>query len=306
MNEFHLIFGTGPLGKSTARELVRLGKQVRMVNRSGQASGLPESVQILAADAYNTANNIILTQGAAAVYQCAQPAYYDWAEKFPSLQSAILEAAAANGAKLIVGDNLYMYGAFRGALREDSPLNPNTRKGKVRAEMAGQVMDAHQQGRLRAAVGRASDFFGPDDHGLTGYLIRPAVSGKPASLLGRLDQPHTYTYVNDFGRLLATLGTHDEALGQIWFTPSSPAVTQAEFIRLLEAELGHPVKTMVAGPLMVGLLGLFNKEIRETAEMLFEWQMPYVVDTGKAEQAFGLRPTLLEEAIHETVAWLKA
>ena len=240
------------------------------------------------------------------MYQCAQPAYYEWADKFPPLQTAILNAAAANKARLIVGDNLYMYGQFSSPLREDAPVNPNTRKGKVRAEMARQVMMAHEKGRVQAAIGRASDFFGPGDHGLTGYLIRPAVNGKAANLLGRLDQPHTYTYVNDFGKLLATLGTHEEALGQVWFAPSNPALTQAEFVHLLEEELCGPVKTMVAGPMILSLLGLFNKDIRETAEMLFEWQGPYVVDTSKAEKAFGLQPTPLKAAIHETVAWLKS
>lgn len=305
MSEIHVVFGAGPLGKWTARELVRLGKRVRMINRSGKADRLPAGVELVASDAYDLAGNLALTKDAAVVYQCAQPHYHEWAEKFPPLQKVILEAAAANGARLVVGDNLYMYGHFQGALREESPVAPNTKKGRVRAEMAQAVLAAHAAGKVQAAIGRASDFFGPDDTALTGYAIAPAVKGKTVNLLGRTDQPHTFTYVADFGRLLATLGTRVEAFGQVWFAPSNPPVTQAQFVQLIEKELGRPVKSMVGGPLMMRFLGLFNKEIKETVEMLFEWTHPYVVDTSKAQQAFGLRPTPLPEAICETLAWCR-
>jgi nucleoside-diphosphate-sugar epimerase len=305
MSELHVIFGAGPLGKWTARALVELGKAVRMVNRNGKIERIPAGVEVISSDAYNLARNIEITRGAAAVYQCAQPHYHEWSEKFPPLQQAILNAAAANGAKLVVGDNLYMYGHFNGALREDAPLAPNTKKGKVRAAMAQEVMDAHTSGKVRAAIGRASDFFGPDDYALTAYAIIPAVQGKTANLLGRTDQPHSFTYLADFGRLLAALGTREEALGQVWFAPTNAPITQAEFMKLVEAELGRPVKTMVGGPFMMRLLGLFNKEIAETVEMMFEWTNPYVIDSSKATRAFGLQPTPLAQAICETVRWCR-
>jgi nucleoside-diphosphate-sugar epimerase len=303
MPELHMVFGSGPLGKWTARHLVRMGRAVCMVNRSGKASRLPASVEVVASDACDLSKNIELTRGAAAVYQCAQPAYSEWVEKFPPLQQAILEAAAANGARLVVGDNLYMYGRFSGALQEDSPLAPNSKKGQVRAAMAQAVLEAHAAGKLRAAIGRASDFFGPDDGGLTRYAILLAIQGKPVNLLGRTDLPHTFTYVADFGRLLAELGTRDEALGQVWFAPSNAPVTQAEFAGLLEVELGRPVKTRVGGPLTMRLLGLFNPDIAASVEMLFLWTNPYVVDTRKAEAAFGWKATPLPEALRQTLAW---
>lgn len=306
MSELHVVFGIGPLGRYTAVSLLEMGHTVRLINRSGEMADAPAGVEIVANDAYDAAQNREVTRGATAVYQCAQPHYYEWAEKFPPLQRAILAGAAANGAKLVVGDNLYMYGRCSGPLREDSPINPHTKKGKVRAAMAQEVLDAHASGNIRAAIGRASDFFGPYDTALTAYAIRPAVQGKPVSLLGKADQPHTFTYVKDFGRLLATLGTREEALGQVWFAPSNPPITQAEFVRLIAAELGKSVKSRAAGPLMMRLLGLFNKSMAETVEMMYEWTTPFVVDTSKAEKAFGLRATPLPQAIQETLAWRRA
>ena len=304
--ELHVVFGTGPLGKSAARELVRLGRRVRMVNRSGKLSGMPVEVEVVAGDAYNLQRNIEITRDASVVYQCAQPLYYEWAEKFPAFQAAILEAVASNGAKLVVGDNLYMYGDTHGQpIREDLPYLAHTKKGRVRAALAEAIMAAHASGKIRATIGRASNFFGPEDHAVTDLAIRPALLGKTINLIGRLDQPHTFSYVVDFGRFLARLGTHDESFGQVWFTPSPAAVTQAEFVKLLEAEIGKPVKVLVGGAMLMKVLGLFDPMIRETVEMMYEWTQPFVVDTSKAEKAFGFKATPLAQAIKETVAWLR-
>jgi len=306
MSELHVIFGSGPLGKWTAQELVKAGKNVRMINRSGKAGGLPASVEIIAGDAYNVAKNIELSKGAVAIYQCAQPLYYEWAEKFPRFQAAILEAATQIGAKLIVGDNLYMYGDPHGQpLREDLPYQAQTKKGRVRGEMAETVMSAHRSGKVRAAIGRASNFFGPQDHTVTDLAFRPALEGKSINLLGRMDLPHTFSYVPDFGKLLATLGTHDEALGQIWFTPSPAATTQKELVKLIENELGHPVKVLLAGKSLMSVLGLFNPMMRETVEMMYEWTGPFVMDSSKAEKAFGWKGTPLPAAVRETIQWCR-
>jgi nucleoside-diphosphate-sugar epimerase len=306
-NELHVIFGTGALGKWTARELVKLGRQVRMVSHSGKAdSRIPAEVEVVQGDAYDTKRNLEVTKDAAAVYQCAQPQYHEWVEKFPPMQKAILDAVAANGAKFIVGDNLYMYGDTNGQpIREDIPYQHHTKKGKVRAEMANAIMEAHHTGKVRAAIGRASNFFGPDDTAVTDYAIRPALAGKSINLLGRTDQPHTFSYVADFGKLLATLGTREEALGQIWFTPSPAPVTQIELVKIMEQVLGQKVKFMAAGKVMMSVLGLFIPAMRESVEMLYEWDKPFIMDSSKAEKAFGWQGTSLRDAMHATIEWCK-
>ena len=306
-NELHVIFGTGALAKWTARELVKLGKPVRMVSHSGKAdSRIPVGVEVVKGDAYDVAKNIEVAKGAATVYQCAQPQYHEWTEKFPPMQKAILDAVAANGAKFIVGDNLYMYGDTNGLpIREDLPYQPHTKKGKVRGEMATAVMEAHRAGKIRAAIGRASNFFGPDDTAVTDYAIRPALAGKSVNLLGRTDQPHTFSYIADFGKLLATLGTREDTLGQIWFTPSPEPVTQVELVKIMEETLGQKVKYMAAGKMTMSFLGLFIPAMRESVEMLYEWDKPFIMDSSKAEKAFGWKGTPLKEAMQATVEWCK-
>jgi len=56
--------------------------------------------------------------------------------------------------------------------------------------------------------------------------------------------------------------------------------------------------------LMIG--GLFIPVAREVIEMLYEFEKPFVVDSSKFEKTFGMKPTPIREAIHQTVAWYKA
>jgi nucleoside-diphosphate-sugar epimerase len=304
--ELHVIFGTGPLGKWTARELALQGKRVRLINRSGQASELPEGAEVVKADAYDTRQTIELTAGATAVYQCAQPAYQEWAAKFPPLQAAILGGAAATGAKLIVPENLYMYGRPDGRpLTEVSPYRAHTRKGRVRRAMTEALAAAQREGKVRVAIARGSDFFGPDDAVSAELIYWPALAGTSVSVLGRLDQPHTFTYAPDFGKTLATLGTHEEALGQIWHVPSNPPVTQAELVALVQDAVGKPIKVQRGTAPILWLIGLRNPRAAEIIEMLYEFEQPFVMESEKFQRAFDVGPTPLREAVQTTVAWAR-
>ncbi len=307
-HDLHVIFGTGPLGQSVMRELVKKDEPVRMVNRSGKSpNGIPTSVEIAAGDAYDTEATRELCKGAKVVYQCAQPAYAEWADKFPALQSSIMEGAASAGAKFIVGDNLYMYGEVSGPIREDLPYAAHTRKGKTRASMAEAVLEAHRSGKVRAAIGRASDFYGPSvlDSSLGERAILPAVKGKTASLVGSLDLPHTYTYIDDFGKALVRLGEREEALGQVWHVPTPPTLTQRQLMALFFDELGLPPRMSGMGRLMMTIGGVFVPEARETREMMYEFDKPFVVDHSKYATTFGDDFTPHDAAVRSTIDWYR-
>ncbi len=306
-NELHVVLGTGPVGKFTARELVKLGKSVRMVNRSGKAADLPSSIEVVKGDVYNTANVTELTKGATTVYQCAQPQYHEWAEKFPALQSAVLEGVAANGTRLVVIENLYMYGDPNGRpITETMPYEAHTKKGKVRAAISNALMDADHSGKVKVAIGRASDFIGPEYAIGANQLIYPAIEGKTANALGDLDALHSFTYVPDVGKALVTLGTHDEAFGQAWHIPSPAPITQRQLATMIYKEAGNPLKVRAGGRVILSILGLFNPSVREVVEMLYEFEKPFILDSSKFEKAFGMKATPIEVAVRETVAYFKA
>jgi nucleoside-diphosphate-sugar epimerase len=310
MSELHVVFGAGPLGRSVVEELVRRGKRVRVVSRSGKMDEAPQGVELAAGDLYDPAVVRELVQGAAVAYQCTQPHYWEWPQKFPPLQAAIIEGLTGAGTKLVIGENTYMYGGTDGRpLTEDLPYAAHTRKGKVRAAMSEAALAAHNAGKVRVTLGRGSDFFGPWvlDSAFGDRIFYPALAGKAASFGGKLDLPHTATYIDDFGKALVILGERDEAPGQAWHVPNDrPQITQRQFAELVYRETGHPVKASGMGKLMMAFGGLFIPAARELVEMLYEFEKPFVVDSSRFERAFGVKATPIAEAIQKTVAWYRA
>ncbi|MBW4469858.1 MAG: NAD-dependent epimerase/dehydratase family protein [Stenomitos rutilans HA7619-LM2] len=304
--ELHVIFGTGPLGQAVMRELLTRPVRIRMVNRSGQAT-VPEEVEVIAADVYDLKNTRAVTQDAAVVYQCAQPPYTQWPTLFPKLQASIVQGAAVSGAKLVVADNLYMYGAVNGLLREDLPNAATTRKGRTRAQMSEALLTAHQQGLVRVAIARGSDFYGPGVLGsVMGDRVFPAIlTGKTAAAVGDLDVPHTYTFIDDFGKALVALGEQEAALGQIWHVPNAETLTTRQFLTLAFKEAGHTPKMSGMGKFMTRIAGLFIPEAQETVEMMYEFEQPFVVNHNKYVQAFGNHATPLHTAIRATLDWYR-
>jgi nucleoside-diphosphate-sugar epimerase len=304
MGETHVILGTGPLGRYTAEALVARGLPVRLVNGSGRRAAAPGGAEVVACDVLSPALADAV-KGAATVYQCAQPAYHRWAQEFPALQRAVVDATAAASAKLVVAENLYMYGDPRGRpMTEDTPLRPCSRKGRVRAAMTQDLFAAHHAGRVRVASVRGSDFWGPWEPIQGEMVFRAALEGRPLTLVGRLDQPHSFTYVKDFGAALATAGTDDRALGRPWHVPSGDPVPLGALVRAIGDHLDDRPKVRTAGQLLLSALGLFSPGAREMVEMLYEFTAPFVVDASAMETTFGLRATPMAQRIAETLAWV--
>jgi nucleoside-diphosphate-sugar epimerase len=207
----------------------------------------------------------------------------------------------------VVGDNVYMYGEVDGPITEDLPYRASTKKGRLRAQVAEAMLAAHRAGRVQVAIGRGSDFFGPHVLGsaLGDRAILPALRGKTASLAGDIDQPHTYTYIEDFGRALVVMGQRSEALGQAWHVPNAETVTTRRVMTMVFEELGLPPKMSAMGRMMLRLGGLFVPEAREMVEMAYQFERPFVVDGSKFERTFGLEPTPLRDAVKATVNWYR-
>ncbi|HYP41606.1 MAG TPA: NAD-dependent epimerase/dehydratase family protein, partial [Chloroflexia bacterium] len=279
---------------------------VRMVNRSGWAT-VPAGVEIAQADVTSHEDARRACAGASVVYNCTNAPYTQWPQTFPLLMAGVIEGAASVGAKLVVGDNLYMYGPVRGPMTEDLPYAATGRKGLTRARIAQVALDAHNAGRVRVAIGRASDFYGPGvlDSAMGQRVCENVLRGKPADLLGDIDAPHSYTYIEDFAGGLATLGERDEALGHVWHLPIAQTLTTRQFVQMVFQEAGLPIKLRVAPRPLITIMALFNPIIREIKEMLYEFEEPFVLDHSKFEHTFGSNPTPHEEAIRQTLDWYR-
>lgn len=304
----HVVFGTGQVGLALIGRLAGLGVAVRAVSRRRPAA-LGVDVDWRAADATDPEAAIDAATGATVVYQCLNAPYTNWPEQFPPLQQNLLTAAEKAEALLVTLENVYGYGPTGGRpMTEDLPLVATTTKGRTRAEMSRQLREASDAGRVRIAIGRASDFFGPGvtESTLGARVFGNVLAGKRADFLGDLDLAHTYSYVPDIAAGLATLGTDERAEGRVWHLPGPETVTTRAVLDLVAQEVRHPVGVRHLPPLVVRALGLVNPMMRELAEMSYEFEEPFVLDTSSYESTFGAAGTCLATAVADTVAWFRA
>lgn len=301
----HVVFGAGQVGRALATRLAELGHQVCVVSRTRPAA-LADGVQWRAADATDAQAAAAAAADAAVIYQCLNAPYTDWPTLFPPLQRGVIAAAERTGALLVSLENVYGYGPTAGAaMTEDLPLAATTVKGRTRVAMTEELLAASEAGRLRIAIGRASDFFGAGvtESSLGERFFANAVAGKRADFIGNPDLPHTYSYVPDIAGGLATLGTDERAVGGVWHLPGPETTTTRELLQLVSDNVGHPVGVRSLPKFAVRTLGVFNPTIRELVEMSYEFDAPFVLDTTKYRTAFGTAATPLPAAIAATVAW---
>ena len=310
--EKHVVLGAnGNSGKALIQHLFEKGYNVEGVSRSGKG---PREVKIIKANALNSSQLKVAIAGADIIYHCIGIPYSRWSSDYPIIMKNLIKAASANGKypKIIYVDNLYAYGeagARLGPLSEKSPEIAKDKKGKIRKEMTQMLLDAHVEGKVRVAIGRASDFYGPDtSNSVLSYMLFPKLmAGKPASFFATLDKKHSWMYLPDFVRALVVLGTQEEALGKVWILPHQPIMTITAFTeRFYEmAEVDIPVKVKKTPQIILSIGGLFNKDFREYGRVNYQMHMDWVVDDSKFRDIFDFNPTPLDQSITETVDYYR-
>lgn len=308
MNELSVVLGAGATGRALIDRLVEADRPTRVVTRSGTAN-VPAGVEVVAADITDRDDATRACRDATVVFGCVGlPGYDGWPEKWPPMMEGMLHGAERAGARFIFMDNLYMYGPVDGARTEDLPLTDYGDKPAVRAEITRMWQDAHAAGRVRAGAVRASDFYGPGVTlaALGDFSVGRMSRGKAAQVFGDPDQPHAFTYVPDIARALMSIAdAGDDALGQAWHVPNAPTRTTHEILEAFAAQFEVDLKIQAPPPFVMTLLGLFNKQVAEAKEMLYQWDRPFLVDHSKFAARFWDEATPFEVGIPAAAAWYR-
>ena len=230
-----------------------------------------------------------------------------WETEWPLVMNNVIQACKAVKAKLVFFDNVYMYGKVAGVMTEATAFNPNSKKGLVRAAIVEQLLNEMKTGALTALIARSADFYGPsaDKNSVPNMLVFQNIMKKknPQWLLNA-DLPHSFTFTTDAARALYLLAITENAYGQTWHLPTKDEpITGKTFIRLATTAMQVPNKYSILSKWMIRLAGLFIADIRETYEMLYQNEVPYIFDSSKFEKAFNFKPTSYEEGIQKTAAY---
>ena len=302
----HTILGAGgAVADALTTELLARGLPVRLVSRHPVAK---PGAAVLAADLTDPRQTLEAVTGSAVVYLCVGLPYnYKiWRQQWPRIIDNCIEACTRTQAKLIFFDNVYMYGRTEEPMTEDTPYNPFSRKGDLRARIATQLMSEVRKGHITATIARAADFYGPGTSKTSVpdlLVFQRLLKNLPAQWLINTDAVHSLTYVPDAARALAILATDDNSWNQVWHLPTAaPAITGAEFIRLAARALGKEDRFKLLPSWMIRLGGLVDRTTSELYEMLYQYAYDYRFDSSKFEKAYNFQPTSYEDGIKATAA----
>jgi nucleoside-diphosphate-sugar epimerase len=303
----HVVLGAaGGTGSAIVTELLGRGLAVRTVTRTARQTDGAENVVADLSDPDATARALT---GATVVYHAANPPYHHWLDRFPALNRSVIAGATRAGARLVFTDNLYMYGPQAGVMTETTPTQATDKKGRLRIQLADELMAASKDGQLEVVIGRSPDYFGAGgrNSALGEPLFGAALSGRTVRWVGKPDVPHSVAYLPDMARAFVTLGLADEAAGRIWHLPSCGAPTGQELIASMSRALDTELQVRATPRWILHLVGLGKPAAREVAEIYYQWAAPFVSSDAAFEGAFGpFESTPLDEAVAATMEWFKA
>lgn len=299
------IFGHGAVGSATARMLASRGQRVRIAQRHRPVD-LDASVEYCQADVLDPQSTRTAVSGSSQIVLAVGFAYSAkaWRRCWPLAMANVLQAAQAEGARVVFVDNLYMYGPQDAPLTETMPLCDFGAKPALRAAITRQWQASAAAGRVRFAALRAPDFYGPgvgNSH-LGTYAFGALAAGKKAIVFVNPDVPHDFAYVPDFARgVVALLDAPDEDFGRAWHLPCAPTRSIRQILRAAcEDECLALALRTIPRP-MQGILGLCVPFVRELREMQFQWDRPYRVDATEFARRFRFVPTGFESGTAQTM-----
>ncbi len=231
-----------------------------------------------------------------------------WREMWPRIMRNAIDACKRTGTKLLFFDNVYMYGAVSGPMTELTPYHPCSKKGEVRAGLATMLLDEVKSGILTAMIARSADFYGSKtQNDVPNVLIFEALSKhRTPSWLINDEVPHSLTFIADAAMGIATLIDEPSAWNQVWHLPTAPdPPTGKAFIEMAAEAFGAPAKYRVLNKLMLRAYGLVNSNVRESVEMLYQNERPYIFDSTKFATKFGFAGTTYHDGIRSVAALYK-
>ncbi|WP_319480457.1 NAD-dependent epimerase/dehydratase family protein [uncultured Draconibacterium sp.] len=296
----------GAIGVELAKALPKYTDKIRLVSRNPQK--VNEKDELMKADLLNPKEVDKAINGSSVVYVTIgfPYSYKFWKANWAPFMRSVIDACKRHDAKLVFFDNIYMYDQNHlNGMTEETPINPPSKKGEVRAELVKMIMDEVDKGTLTALIARAADFYGPgikNTSVLTEMVIDPLSKGKPADWMGSVHFKHAFTYTPDAGKATALLGNTDSAFNQVWHMPTAKnAPSGKEWIEQIASAFNTKPKHRVASKFILKMIGIFIPVLREMPEMIYQYDRDYVFNSDKFEKAFNFKPTSYEDGLKEII-----
>jgi len=304
-----ILGANGTIGSLLAKELLAYTTDIRLVSRNPKK--VNETDALFPADLTDPEQVDKAVSGSKVVYLLVGLDYSAavWEEKWPALMRSVLNACTKYHAKLVFFDNVYMYDASAMPhMKEDSAINPPSRKGAIRKQIAQMLQNETRAGKLNALIARSADFYGPGNEKsmLIELVYKNLKKGKRAAWFVDAAKKHSFTFTPDAARATALLGNTADAYNQVWHLPTDPeALTGKELAALFAAEMNRSPKVSVMSMRFIKILGWFIPFMREMPEMMYQYDRDYIFDSSKFNKRFNFKTTSYKEGVKRTVAEMK-
>ncbi|TAL71107.1 MAG: NAD-dependent epimerase/dehydratase family protein [Bacteroidetes bacterium] len=299
-----ILGANGVIGTELEKNLTTYTDKIRLVSRNPRKVNTND--ELFTADLTNPEEPLKAVEGASVAYLTAGLNYNIkvWQVQWPIIMKNVIDACINNNTKLVFFDNVYLYGKVDGWMTEQTPVNPSSKKGEVRAKLAEMILNQVNKGSLKAIIARSADFYGPNTplSFVNAMVFERYRKGKKAQWLMNDKVFHSFTYTPDAGKATAILGNTEKAYNQVWHLPTDRNVmTGKVFIETVASAFQIKAKYSVIKKWMMKMIGLFNGIIDESVEMLYQSEFDYLFDSSKFEKAFNFQPTSYQKGIEETV-----
>jgi nucleoside-diphosphate-sugar epimerase len=285
-----ILGANGTIGSVLAKELKQFTNEIRLVSRNPRK--VNETDELFPADLSDPAQVEKAISGSSIVYLMVGFDYNIkvWQDKWPKLMRTTLDACIKHKVKLVFFDNVYMYASDQIAnMTEESKMNPPSKKGEVRKEIADMLLAEVKAGKLNAIIARAADFYGPnnDKSMLIELIHKNYKKGKAANWFIDADKKHAFTFTPDAAKATALLGNTADAYNQTWHLPTDQhTLTGREWAALFAKEMGVANKISVMPMWLLKTIGIFVPFLREMPEMMYQYNQEYKFDSSKFMKRF--------------------
>ena len=300
------ILGAGSaVSTELAKQLIGYTKEIRLVSRNPKK--VNESDRIMKADLSNRVLLDEAVEGSEVVYVTIAFDYKTavWKKEWPSFMSNLIQSCKKHKTKIVFLDNMYMYDREHLLnMTEETPINPSSEKGKIRAEISNSLMKAIEVGEVKGLIARAADFYGPnvENSAITISVLNNLLKDKNPQWLGKLDVIHSFTYSRDIGKALAILGNTTDAFNQVCHLPTYEGkLTSREWIELMMKTMHKKKKINVLPVAAMVVIGFFVPVIKELKEVSYQQDRNYFFNSSKLNKRFNYTPTSPEDGIREIV-----
>jgi nucleoside-diphosphate-sugar epimerase len=301
MRNNQIILGAGgTIGSLLAKDLKKYTNNIRLFSRNPKK--INEDDILISGTLLNKEQTIEALKDIDVAYLVVGLPYNTkiWERDFLKLVENVIEACKINKSTLVFFDNVYMYDPdYFEELDEDTPTKIASKKGAVRVAISNLLHTEMKNNDINVLIVRSADFYGVNikNSMFNEVVINRILSGKKAIWFLDANKKHSLTFVEDASKATAMLGNINSAYNQVWHLPTDKAYTANELVQKISAITGKPAKIQVASRLMITFLSWFIPAVKETKELLYQYDKDYEFKSNKIFNAYGIKPTTIDEGL---------